>query len=144
MNDIIYLKQAAYDEIIAETEASLQQLRRTCEGLKQRIEAEERQLQMFRVKRKMVAQVSESSREEGVAEQIAKLLFERREPMRAAEIMEALDAFVSSAELESKSLNSIVSALNRRSDLFEKVARGVYTLRQPVEERAWVGHLVPR
>ena len=130
----IEIRQKILDELIADVESSIQQFRRTLEGLQQRIQAEERQRQLLQQKRNALhgGRVEESS---SIADFVAKVLLERGEPMRVPEIVNALMENGIFSDTGSTRINSVLSALTRREDLFERVSRGQYVLKEQQVKR---------
>jgi hypothetical protein len=122
------IRQRILNEMIIDVEKSIQQFRRTLEGLQVRIETEERQRDLLVQKRNALVHMLET--EVSIADFVAKVLCERGEPMRVQEIVRALlENGITSSSGEAP-VNSVLSAVSRRADLFVRVSRGLYTLRQ--------------
>jgi hypothetical protein len=128
-------------ELLDEVEAAIRQHRRTLEGLQQRIDLEIRQREMLIQKRNAVA--TERDSERTIAEYVAKVLYERGEPMQLREIVKTLEEYGVSSDAENGPLNSVMTALTRRRDLFRRVARGYYALKEASEERNRTAHSQP-
>jgi hypothetical protein len=130
----IEIGQKILDELISDVEASIQQFRRTLEGLQERIQAEERQRELLQQKRDAlhVRHIEDTST---VADFIAKVLLERGEPMRVPEIVNALVENGVYSDAGSARTNSVLSALTRRDDLFERVSRGQYAIKEQLVRR---------
>jgi hypothetical protein len=124
------IRQQVLDEMIAEVEKSIQQFQRTVEGLQHRIAAERHHREMLERKRNAISRC-EAARDESstIADYVAKVLHEHGEPMRVQEIVRALEQNGIKSGSGDAPLNSVLSAVNRRSDLFERVARGIYALK---------------
>ena len=129
-NDERAFRLCVLENMISEVDASIEQLRRTLEGLQQRIRDEERQRELLAEKHSEFARAAEPKEEStSIAEFVAKALMENGEPMRVKDIVRTLvENGITSSQGESP-VNSVLSALSRRSDLFERVSRGCYVLR---------------
>lgn len=127
------VKLLVLEELIQEVESSLRQCRRTLEGLQQRIAIEERQKKMLQEKRNALAHATRANEPEldfgTTADIVAKVLFERGEPMRVREILQSLADFGLANGDHDRLRNNVISTLTRREDIFDRVSRGIYALR---------------
>lgn len=125
----LHLKLKAYEELIAEAEANVLQLKRTQDGLQQRIDTEQRLLNLLMEKRKAIAEGAEQEQSRSIADHIVAALYENGGgPMRSMEIVEYLAARGIGGDSPNGPTNSILSALNRPNDRIRKLDRGLYTL----------------
>lgn len=117
----------ALGELIREAESKLQELRQRCEEVQLNIDREVHHLEALRYKQnRCVHEVAESTTNQlSIADWIYQLLLDGDREMQANEIIRELDLLGIAAQAES----SVLSALSRRSDLFERVARGRYRLK---------------
>lgn len=131
MNPLSEAMSEAIEVLITETKARLDQLEKTREGLQQRIELETHHLKLLKEKRNQIAHRNPDNAliEASIPDYIAKLLFEKGEPMRAIEIANALTECGIKTNAENGHISAVLSALSRRTDLFQRIERGLYTLK---------------
>ena len=135
------LRKQILKEMIGEVERAIHQFRRTQEGLQQRIEMEEHHRQSLVAKLESLAVQNRSDDEAlSIADYVAKILYECGGPMHIREIVDALEQCGVTSEAQNGPLNSVMSALSRRSDLFRRIDRGQYALRESVERKNRLAH----
>lgn len=124
------MRRRIFEELIAEVEAAIRQHERTLEGLRQRIEAEFRRREWLLQKRAELTNDQHRESDRSVADWIVKALLEIDKPMHVREIVKTLESNGIQSKAENGLMNSVMSALSRRSDLFQRVERGHYALRE--------------
>ena len=136
-NPFLDAMSEAIQELIRDTEASLEQLKRTERGLRRKIRLETHHLDLLREKYRKVEEHRDDPEESGmsIADYIAKVLQESVRPLRVSEIVAVLEENDVPTSSENGHMSSVLSALRRRSDLFERVSRGMYKLRDAKETK---------
>ena len=115
------------DKWLAEVEAAIHHYERTLEGLQQRLMAELERREWLLTKRAEL-EIDECQDHRSTANWISKVLLEHGKPMRVSEIVRTLESNDIPCTSENGLMNTVMSALSRRSDKFRRVDRGVYAL----------------
>lgn len=129
----VQVKRQLLTELIQEISNSIKQYERTVEGLRQRIEIEQHRRDYLVQKCSEISENTIADDDTTIASCIVRVLSAHGTAMHIHEIVRALMENGVSTKSENGPKNSVVSALSRRDDLFYKVQRGRYALRQQCE-----------
>jgi hypothetical protein len=121
------LGQKILEKLIEEVESAIRHHERTLEGLKQRL-VEQLQRRDWLLLKKAEFAVDNREDDRSIADWVFKLLLERGEPMHVRDIVRELEANGIRSRGENGLMNTVMSALSRRNDLFTRIARGLYAL----------------
>jgi|GEM_PF-3807757 len=129
----------ALEAIIRETKQEVNQLKKTKDGLDERLQLENHHLAML--KKKLQRLTSESKIQptiKTVADMIVSVLLEAQSPMKASDIAAKLEENGVPTNAKNGHRSSVLVTLRRRPDLFRRVQRGVYELCNPVARREYI------
>jgi len=140
---VIDPKLAVYDDLIAAAQETVDSLESQRHAIEHDLEIRQLHLRLLQQQREEVARAGAPQNGQqtpmvsgGLPEQIIDVMREHGPTMRPAEMAKVLKGLGVTTKSKRGLLPMVISALRRRTDLFENVERGVYILKQETKEPA--------